>query len=113
MNKTQRSTPRIIAAVALVTLASAPGVHAYFDTLPPIPIVVPPVVIPPVVSPPAVDPVVEPPIVEPPIVTPPGGSEPPPENPPPTVNNTPEPATLLMGLSAAGIAGFVSRRRKS
>ncbi len=108
MNKTHRFTPRIIAAVALVTLAAAPGVHAYFDTLPPIPIVVPPVVIPPVVTPPAVDPV-----VEPPIVTPPGGGNPPPENPLPPVSNTPEPATLLMGLSAAGIAGFVSRRRKS
>ncbi len=108
MNKTQRSTLRIIAAVALVTLAFAPGAQAYFDTLPPIPVVVPPVVVPP-----AVDPVVEPPVVQPPIDVPPTGGNPPVETTQPTVSNTPEPATLLMGLSAAGIAGFVSRRRKS
>ena len=73
-------------------------------------------------NPPEVDPPVNPPVnppvdrpVDPP-VQPPGG-DPPPENPPPgdpppTVNQTPEPCTLVMGLTAVGLVGLRRLRKK-
>jgi len=43
----------------------------------------------------------------PPVITPPPIHEPPP------VAKTPEPGTLVLGLIAAGVGGFVARRRRS
>jgi PEP-CTERM motif len=96
---------KCLAFLCAASLFIAPSAHAYFDTLPPIRVIVPPtvggitIVEPPVVVPPVVIP---PPVV----VVPPGGGT------PPAVHGTPEPATLLLGLSAAGIASFMARRRK-
>lgn len=94
--------------LCVLTLFAAPAAHAYFDILPPIRVVVPPVVGGVVVvdTPVVAPPVVAPPVVSPPVVVPPGGGT------PPAVHGTPEPATLLLGLSAVGIAGIVARRRK-
>ena len=53
------------------------------------------------------------PLAPPPVKTvPPPINEPPPINTPPGVSNTPEPATLVLGLIGAGIGGMVARRRR-
>ena len=55
---------------------------------------------------------------EPPFLPPTGVSPepqvfvPPPVEPPPPVQNAPEPATLVMGLIGAGLAGVAARRRR-
>lgn len=101
MNRKHTALAAMI-ATATAAICASPA-NAYFFPLPPIPVIVlPPVAVLP--NPPEVDPPV---VVPPPTVIPPGGGTPPP------TTNTPEPATLLMGLSAAGLAGLVARRRKA
>lgn len=53
-------------------------------------------------------------VTPPPVVVPPPITEPPPPiHTPPPVAKTPEPATMVLGLIGAGIAGLVARRRKN
>jgi hypothetical protein len=54
-----------------------------------------------------------PPVVPPPVTGPPPVITPPPIHEPPPVAKTPEPGTLVLGLIAAGVGGFVARRRRS
>jgi LPXTG-motif cell wall-anchored protein len=57
-----------------------------------------------------------PPFLPPPVgisdLPPPVIAPPPPIHDPPPVRNAPEPASLVIGLIGAGVAGFVARRRK-
>jgi hypothetical protein len=56
-----------------------------------------------------------PPFLPPPVISPPPVITPPPpiHEPPPPVAKTPEPATLVLGLIGAGIAGLHARRHKA
>jgi hypothetical protein len=97
----------IIVSKPPITTGTPPGVG---DETDPPPVTPPPVVPPPVTPPPVVPPPVNPP------VDPPGGNPPPPDVDPPTnppVNPVPEPATVILGLSAAGLMGLRALRRKS
>lgn len=113
MNRRTKQTIAMTAAATLIWSAVFASTASAF-IIPSKPVTtVPPVAVnpePPIVEPP-LPPVEPPPPVNPP--PPPDTGNPPPEtnNPPPPVNNVPEPGTLLLGLSAVGIAGWYRRRK--
>ena len=96
MQRRSRTARAAMLAAALVLGGSAGTARAIIPDFP----------FPPVNKPPTgVSP--EPPIV----ITPPPVIVPPVERPPP-VHRTPEPATLVLGLIGAGVAGLAARRRQ-